>query len=223
MHSGEEDKNTFCAENKDKTTEGKSFVCSRKGIFMRVIIVLILILLPTVLYVLLKPQNGLSGAKSRDESTFYGEALVNIAKTNVETQFWAKQVKDNVLKSAASWINMSDDDLWSAMFGPTLERSWMVWSDGYCPACKQSVPMYKWVIDPFKYPWKAVCPNCGEVFPKNDFGKYYYSGLDEHGIFDPKLADRSLLFNEEHPDPAACVVLWRISTPMINGRPTEFI
>ena len=37
-------------------------------------------------------------------------------------------------------------------------------------------------------------------FPKNDFYEFYKSGLDEHGVFSPALADRSLLFNLEHPD-----------------------
>jgi hypothetical protein len=46
------------------------------------------------------------------------------------------------------------------------------------------------------------CPHCREFFPKNDFATFYKSGLDEHGIFDPKRADRSLLFNTEHPDAA---------------------
>ena len=41
--------------------------------------------------------------------------------------------------------------------------------------------------------------NC---FPKMTFMKFYLSGLDEHGIFNPGKADRTLLYNAEHPDPA---------------------
>ena len=44
------------------------------------------------------------------------------------------------------------------------------------------------------------CPHCQELFPKNDFEKFHASGLDEHGVFDPKKADRALLFNTEHAD-----------------------
>jgi len=47
-----------------------------------------------------------------------------------------------------------------------------------------------------------ACPHCRELFPKNDFEKFYRSGLDERNVFDPNRADRSLLFNAEHPDPA---------------------
>ena len=31
--------------------------------------------------------------------------------------------------------------------GSGLPRSWMVWSNGHCPACRKPVPMYDWQID----------------------------------------------------------------------------
>ncbi len=62
--------------------------------------------------------------------------------------------------------------------------------------------MYNWQIDALEQPWKVRCPHCRELFPKNDFAAFYRSGLDAHGVFDPARADRSLLFNAEHPDPA---------------------
>ena len=96
---------------------------------------------------------------------------------------------------------MSDEQLWRLMFGATIPRSWMVWSNGNCPSCDKPVPMYDWKIDAIKEPWKLRCPHCKEQFPKNDFAKFHESGLDAHGVFDPKKADRSLLFNGEHPDP----------------------
>ena len=96
---------------------------------------------------------------------------------------------------------MSDEQLWKLMFGATLPRSWHVYSNGTCPACGKPVPMYDWKIDAVKEPWKLRCPHCNEAFPKNDFKKFYDSGLDEHGVFDPAKADRSLLYNTEHPGP----------------------
>ena len=62
--------------------------------------------------------------------------------------------------------------------------------------------MYSWKIDPWKFPFKTQCPHCDMLFPTNDFSAFYRSGLDRHAVFDPKLADRSLLFNSDHPDPA---------------------
>ncbi len=48
---------------------------------------------------------------------------------------------------------------------------------------------------------RSTCPSCGEVFPKNDFGKFYESGKDSNGVFHYEKADHSLLFNADHPDP----------------------
>ncbi len=62
--------------------------------------------------------------------------------------------------------------------------------------------MYEWIADALGQPWKMRCPHCRELFPKNDFLKFYRSGLNEQNVFDPKRADRFLLFNLEHPDPA---------------------
>jgi len=62
--------------------------------------------------------------------------------------------------------------------------------------------MYDWRMDPLRAPWQVTCPHCAESFPKNDFGAFYRSGLDEQAVFDPAGADRSLLFNPAHPDPA---------------------
>ena len=61
--------------------------------------------------------------------------------------------------------------------------------------------MYNWRIEALRVPWKLRCPHCGQLFPKNDFHAFYRSGLDERGVFQHGLADRSLLFNTEHPDP----------------------
>ncbi|MCE9590907.1 MAG: heparinase II/III-family protein [Planctomycetes bacterium] len=127
--------------------------------------------------------------------------LIARARANVKKYDWAAQVERDAVAAAAPWMAMSDDELWGVMFGPTLTRSWMVWSSGYCPACKQGVPMYNWKIDAVNIRWKVKCPHCAVFFPTNDFWKFYASGLDEHAVFDHARADRSLLFNADHPDP----------------------
>lgn len=134
-------------------------------------------------------------------SSFYAARSVRTALSNIERRDWAKQARDTIVDKAKPWLDMSDEDLWSLMFGNTIRRSWMVWSDGHCPACKESVPMYNWTMDALKEPWKVRCPHCDGAFPKNDFHAFYRSGLDEYGVFDPGKADRSLLFNTEHPEP----------------------
>jgi len=139
---------------------------------------------------------------TKQTGTFFPTPLLEAIRANCMRYEWARETRDLLVTTAEPWSQMSDEKLWSLMFGPTITRSWMVWSNGHCPACKQSVPMYNWQVDAIEQPWKMRCPHCQELFPKNDFEAFYRSGLDEHGIFDPDKADRSLLFNVEHPDPA---------------------
>lgn len=143
---------------------------------------------------------AMTGAHAEVSNVFYPKDLVEKARTNTAKYEWASEARDRIVASAEPWARMSDDELWGLMFGNTIKRSWMVWSDGHCPACNKGVPMYNWQIDALGQPWKVRCPHCKELFPKNDFLAFYRSGLDEHGVFDPERADRSLLFNTEHPD-----------------------
>lgn len=143
-----------------------------------------------------------AGAAVKESSVFYPEPLMEAARRNIARDPWAARVRDQLVAAARPWREMSDEALWRLMFGPTITRAWMVWSNGHCPACKQAVPMYNWTMDALREPWRVRCPHCREAFPKNDFGRFYRSGLDARGVFDPKRADRSLLFNAEHPDPA---------------------
>jgi len=138
----------------------------------------------------------------KQQSTFFPQAVRDRAVANANTYDWAAKIRKQAIADAARWRNTSDEELWSYMFGPSITRSHMVWSSGFCPKCRKPVPMYDWQIDALARPWKARCPHCNEQFPKNDFEKFYRSGLDEHALFDPRRADRKLLFNTEHPDPA---------------------
>lgn len=136
---------------------------------------------------------------NKQSSVFYPASLTSTARSNADRFPWAAQIRNDVVAMAQPWMKYSDDELWRFMFGPRIKRSWMVWSNGHCPACRKDVPMYTWKIDALARPWKVQCPHCQEFFPKNDFGRFHESGLDEQGIFDPGRADRSLLFNAEHP------------------------
>ncbi len=133
--------------------------------------------------------------------SFYPAALVARARANADRIPWAARTRDEIVAAAEPWMKMSDDELWRLMFGNTIKRAWQVLSDGHCPACRKPVPMYNWKMDALNHPWKTRCPHCQELFPKNDFEKFYKSGLDERNIFDPRRADRSLLFNADHPAP----------------------
>lgn len=132
-------------------------------------------------------------------SALFPRRLTENARRNARRFEWAARARDLVVEKAERWADRSDDELWDMVFGPTISRSWMVWSNGHCPACKASVPMYTWEIDALERPWKTRCPHCAELFPKNDFLAFYRSGLDAAAVFDPRRADRSLLVNTDHP------------------------
>lgn len=137
---------------------------------------------------------------AKTESSLYPPELVERVRANTAATPWMGEVRDQLIEAARPWMEKSDDELWALMFGPAITRTWMVWSNGHCPSCEKSVPMYTWKMDAMGRPWKVVCPHCKGVFPTNDFKAFYDSGLNEQGVFDPLRADRSLLFNAEHPD-----------------------
>lgn len=140
-----------------------------------------------------------SDVPDRFASVFLPSPLILRARDNASKRPDAKEMREEIIAAAQPWLAYSDDQLWEMMFGNTIKRSWMVWSNGYCPACHKGVPMYSWVMEPHQYRWKVRCPHCRELFPKNDFERFYRSGLDSHHLFDPQRADRTLLYNTDHP------------------------
>lgn len=154
------------------------------------------------LSILLPLAASLAAQPLKQQSALFGREMRERALANAARFPWAAELAKGITDRAAPWMERSDDTLWDSIFGPNHLRSHMVWSSGYCPACRRPVPMYDWKIDAWRQPWKVRCPHCRELFPKNDYHAFYRSGLDEHGVFVPGKADRSLLFNTEHPDPA---------------------
>src|SRR5262245_50496181 len=90
-------------------------------------------------------------------SVFLPAPLIQQARTNATVSPQAAAMRDEIVAAAKPWLAFTDDSLWEMMFGSTIKRSWMVWSNGYCPACRKSVPMYNWGMNPFQHPWKVRC------------------------------------------------------------------
>ena len=81
------------------------------------------------------------------KSVFYPQHLVQKVHQNTRQFEWAAEIKKRLISQAQPWLVFSDDELWKMVFGPTISRSWMVWSNGHCPSCRQSVMMYNWLVD----------------------------------------------------------------------------
>lgn len=138
-------------------------------------------------------------------STFYTKERVANARKNIARYGWAREQCDKITKVADVYIDMPDDFVWEIITPQSIPRGADVNLDRGCPNCGNEVKKfgnYPWKIDVITKPWKIECPNCGELFPKNDFAKFYESGKDQDGVFRYEKADRSLLYNTDHPDPA---------------------
>ncbi|MBN1623839.1 MAG: heparinase II/III family protein, partial [Clostridia bacterium] len=133
----------------------------------------------------------------KSRNYFFTEEIQDQIRNNIKTNKAAEQMAARFLADTGYWKNLSYRELTSLMFSPELKRSWFVMSDGICPVCKESVPMYNWLHDPMNTPWKMKCPHCSTLFPSNDFGAYYNSGLDDTGRFHHEKADRSLLVSSD--------------------------
>ncbi len=138
-------------------------------------------------------------------STFYTKERVTNARKNIARYDWAREQYEKTIKPADVYMDMPDDFFWDLVTPQSIPRGIDVNLERGCPNCGNEVKKfgnYPWKVDVINKPWKIECPNCGELFPKNDFGKFYESGKDENGVFQYEKADKSLLYNTEHPDPA---------------------
>lgn len=129
------------------------------------------------------------------------------ALSNVEKFDWAAGQQASAVRAARPYVEMSDEDLWRMLPSQYVPRNCGIHNTAGCPNCGEEIlnvkepQMYmRYEYDRAAHPWKLKCKNCGTLFPSNDFGAYYRSGLDDRGEFDPERADDSLLFNPEHPD-----------------------
>ncbi|MCC6445969.1 MAG: heparinase [Armatimonadetes bacterium] len=162
------------------------------------------------------------------------ERIANL-RVNVARYDWARVQKVSAVAAAERWVKLSDEELWAMVPGQNLPRTidpCMDWGvrKGGCPTCGLSIyeyDKYPWRADVWGKPWKITCPKCGADWPKNDFGDYYRSGIDETGCFNPEKANRSLLFNTEYPDPADPLRGWAVDDgwgwQSPDGGPGRFI
>lgn len=140
-------------------------------------------------------------AKTR--STVYTTEKVTNARGNVQQYDWAAGMKDLAVSKADFYIAQGMDFLWELIPPQSLPRCIFVNNELGSPTSGREIYKYgnyPWIVDPINHPWKVKDPVTGELFPSNDFEAYYNSGLDEHGIFNSSLADRSLLVNTLYPE-----------------------
>ena len=142
--------------------------------------------------------------QAKTGSTLYPTTRVANARRNIERYEWARAIRDEAVAGAEKFAALSGDFLWELVTPQSIPRGTQVNMKHGCPKCGLAIEKFggqAWKVDPIKLPWKIECPSCAEVFPTNDFAKFYESGKDANGVFEYDKADRSLLFNTDHPDP----------------------
>lgn len=151
-----------------------------------------------------------SGATAKECSQTVTAEMRRNAVANAGRLGWAAAEQKAAVRAAEQAASMSDDALWklvpSQAVARTIHVQLLAGNDrvSSCPSCGPKILKYgnyPWRCDVVNLPWKITCPQCGQVYPKNDFGAYYESALDEHGFFQRGGGDPKLLFNVEHPDP----------------------
>ncbi len=137
------------------------------------------------------------------------EGIAN-ARRNIERMYWAAAERDAAVDHARRWLDLDDDTLWSLVTGQTTGRSTNASVTKGCPQCGDGINRYggAFKVDVLRDPWKIICPNCSGRFPGNDFAAFYMSGIGLDGLFHPHKADRSLLFNTQHPDKNDPLFAW---------------
>jgi hypothetical protein len=167
---------------------------------------------PTTVFltaILLSALAAPSSIMAKTQSRFVTAEMRASAVANAQRFPWIAKRQQAYRDAAQGLIGIGDDTLWASVPGPLLPRTIYTTAGilyegaaAYCPNCGEDGPKKggrSFFADAGE-PWKVKCKNCDEIYPKNDFGAFYQSALDEHGNFNPQLGDRSLLVNLEDPD-----------------------
>jgi oligo-alginate lyase len=139
----------------------------------------------------------------KSKRTYYTEARVAAARDNISTYPWARKMADKAARQAKPYVANRFDTLFSMITPQSVPRASRIHEIAGCPVCGDEINtlgMFPYIFEPEGDAWTIGCPLCETVFPSNDFGAYYESGLNDRGFFDPNLADRSLLVNTRYPN-----------------------
>ena len=160
----------------------------------------------------------------KTESVLIDEESIANSVENIKTYDWAKEEYDSIVDQA-NYYAENYEKIYDLIASSILPRSfWTCTKSGkgntnIVPTTGENIynlySHYAWELDPIEHPWKVIDPVSGDMFPSNDFGAYYESGLNEYGEFEPSLADASLLVNELYPEKGSS---WGVD----NGFTTTF-
>ncbi len=132
---------------------------------------------------------------SKTRATYMTAEKAAIARENIRLYDWVREeVERDFLTPANAFVDKLDL-LYDMVVAEGLPRSNCAGGEGdpdifKCRVCGYVLGDYGWIVDPIAHPWKLKCPDCGRLFPTNDFGSFYKLGLNESGVFDRDLAHK---------------------------------
>ena len=146
----------------------------------------------------------------KTQASYWTNEKREIIQENIQQYDWARTLRNSAVKKAEPFLNQ-ENALWDMIAAEGLPRYYYIGHKNdpnkqTCPYpdCQTDLlakyGSYPWLTDGLTSPWKIQCPECRRKFPSNDFGAYYASGRNEYGVFDPELADKSLLVNTLYPE-----------------------
>ncbi|MFK7691572.1 heparinase II/III family protein [Paenibacillus sp. HJGM_3] len=134
---------------------------------------------------------------SKTKSTYYKDTKLQNLRDNLAKYEWARAERDSAVTTAAPYLAIDDQKLWSIVTSQSVSRSLGIatryklrvkGSPDPADSTISNYGNYPWKIDVINKPWKLQSPVTGRYFPTNDFASFYESGIDEYGAFDYKLA-----------------------------------
>lgn len=142
--------------------------------------------------VILPPRVRTPQFPLKDARTLFTEEEIAQARSNVAHYPAAKKVADEILADANYWVEWSDVALRDLIASAEVPRDAEVCPAG-CPVHGKKIfegtsKFYPWIIDP-KKPFQVQCPLGGEVYPSNDYGRFYRSGFKDRSDFNGPYVD----------------------------------
>lgn len=120
----------------------------------------------------------------------YSDEDIARARKRVVEDAGAKQVLDDILKKAETWVNRADEWLEKVIVPASVPRAFNAHHKG-CPV--HGTEYFKHGNYSFIFsldrPWKIICPVGGEEYPSNDFGAFFDSGMQDQSLLTGPYAD----------------------------------
>ena len=134
-----------------------------------------------------------------------------------------RQRLDNARQAAASYMAMSDEEIWQFVPSHDLPRALNVRFGHGCPICGVKIfrvgGHYPWILRRDR-PFKVQCPICKRVFPTNDFAAYLKSGRKAKLDTTAEFVDDGFGWRDKAGNRywfVGVYVFWRLWTDIIDG------